>query len=192
MSTRRRCPGVWSSPRPIGPNGEKLCFNCDGPLPKGKRYNCSRKCSEEWRFRTSPWHAKWSLRRRDRGVCAICGLDTIRLKQEYREWCGIPKTEAWDLSESILDSQSCKRHWSDRIVWLSQHGIPASRESKTWWDADHVTPVVEGGGECALDNYRTLCIPCHKRETSALAERRALQRRDRRPEGVLDLQESAP
>jgi hypothetical protein len=45
------------------------------------------------------------------------------------------------------------------------------------WDADHIVPVVEGGGECSLDNYRTLCLGCHKRVTRQLKERMK-QRRD--------------
>ena len=46
-----------------------------------------------------------------------------------------------------------------------------------WWQADHIVPVVEGGGQCGLDGYRTLCCRCHKRETAKLAKRRAQTRR---------------
>jgi len=45
------------------------------------------------------------------------------------------------------------------------------------WQADHIVPVVHGGGCCGLENIRTLCLPCHKRETKELARRRALIRR---------------
>lgn len=45
------------------------------------------------------------------------------------------------------------------------------------WEADHIVPVVEGGGLCGLDGYRTLCRECHKKETKALAGRRAEKRR---------------
>jgi 5-methylcytosine-specific restriction protein A len=45
------------------------------------------------------------------------------------------------------------------------------------WHMDHILPVVEGGGECGLENLRTLCIPCHKKETAELARRRAERRR---------------
>jgi 5-methylcytosine-specific restriction endonuclease McrA len=41
------------------------------------------------------------------------------------------------------------------------------------WQADHIVPVVEGGGECDLSNMRTLCTQCHKRETAALRKRLA-------------------
>lgn len=46
------------------------------------------------------------------------------------------------------------------------------------WEADHIIPVVEGGGECDLSNYRTLCLTCHRKATAALAKRRAERRRD--------------
>jgi 5-methylcytosine-specific restriction endonuclease McrA len=44
------------------------------------------------------------------------------------------------------------------------------------WDADHMVPVAEGGDH-ALDNIRTLCVPCHQRVTRELAKRRAAQQR---------------
>ena len=44
---------------------------------------------------------------------------------------------------------------------------------KSLWDADHLVPVVEGGGECDLENLRTLCLMCHRQETLALRRRLA-------------------
>ncbi|PHU24978.1 hypothetical protein BC332_03310 [Capsicum chinense] len=29
------------------------------------------------------------------------------------------------------------------------------------WHADHIIPVYKGGGECRLENMRTLCVACH-------------------------------
>ena len=48
-----------------------------------------------------------------------------------------------------------------------------SEETRSLWDADHIVPVVEGGGGCGLGNYRTLCVVCHRGETALLASRRA-------------------
>ena len=42
---------------------------------------------------------------------------------------------------------------------------------KSLWDADHVVPVVEGGGGCDLENIRTLCLICHRKATAELRER---------------------
>lgn len=45
------------------------------------------------------------------------------------------------------------------------------------WDADHIQSIRDGGGLCGMDNYRTLCIPCHKEETKKLHKRMAEERR---------------
>jgi len=44
---------------------------------------------------------------------------------------------------------------------------------RSLWQADHIVPVVEGGGGCGLDNLRTLCTRCHKTATAGLAKRRS-------------------
>jgi len=41
------------------------------------------------------------------------------------------------------------------------------------WQADHILPVSEGGGECGIENMRTLCTAHHQEATKALAGRRA-------------------
>jgi 5-methylcytosine-specific restriction endonuclease McrA len=56
--------------------------------------------------------------------------------------------------------------------------MPAGRENL--WDADHIVPVAEGGGECSLENLRTLCIWCHQNETAKL-RRRLSENRKRMP-----------
>lgn len=48
-----------------------------------------------------------------------------------------------------------------------------SRGSGDLWQADHVLPVAEGGGECGLDNLRTLCTACHRQATKSLMARLA-------------------
>ena len=47
---------------------------------------------------------------------------------------------------------------------------------RSLWDADHVRPVAEGGGQCDLENLRTLCLCCHREVTADL--RRRLKGRD--------------
>ena len=43
------------------------------------------------------------------------------------------------------------------------------------WDADHIVPVAEGGGECDLANMRTLCLKCHRQVTKSLTRGAASQ-----------------
>jgi 5-methylcytosine-specific restriction endonuclease McrA len=52
-----------------------------------------------------------------------------------------------------------------------QHWGFSARIRKSLWDADHILPVTEGGGECELDNIRTLCLRCHRAVTKQLRER---------------------
>lgn len=47
--------------------------------------------------------------------------------------------------------------------------IAAAPKEGHFWQADHIQAVCEGGGECDLDNYRTLCTPCHMKVTGMLA-----------------------
>jgi hypothetical protein len=46
--------------------------------------------------------------------------------------------------------------------------IAAKPKEGDFWQADHIQAVCEGGGECDLDNYRTLCTPCHMKVTGEL------------------------
>ena len=56
-----------------------------------------------------------------------------------------------------------------------------------FWQADHVVPVAEGGGQCDLTNLRTLCTQCHARETKELAARLVHQRRAKQAVGTKDI-----
>ena len=131
--------------RPKGPNGERYCRYCGKQVPKGRRTWCSDDCVEEALIRCHPGHAAGKVLRRDNGICAICGIDT-----------------RWAL----------KRARKDKIFFdeMIDRGFP--NLWRRWWEADHVIPVVKGGGFCGLDNYRTLCVPCHKAETAKLRKSR--------------------
>ena len=41
--------------------------------------------------------------------------------------------------------------------------------------ADHIVPVDEGGGQCTIDNFRTLCDRCHYRFTSEQHKRKRMR-----------------
>jgi 5-methylcytosine-specific restriction endonuclease McrA len=102
---------------------------------------------------------------RDHGICTLCKADTEVLQAEYRKM--IPRG-----MHSVKDGESPAEKF--RI----QHGVPIGRASGDWWDADHITPVIEGGGECGIENYRTLCIPCHVKATRELRARMKERRRE--------------
>ncbi len=151
MSNKRVGKGGWID------DGKKLeaCRECGGSIPKGRRRTfCSDACVDRWKLKTQPAYVRFKVFERDHGVCALCGADTEQMLKEARA--------TWE-----EERRAGRRRWWDR---------PPS----TAWEADHIIPVCEGGGECDLDNYRTLCVPCHKAETAKLAARRAQQRQQER------------
>jgi 5-methylcytosine-specific restriction protein A len=145
-STRRAMPGgrVGLGELPKGSGGRSLCRWCRLEVSKGRRTFCSRDCVHQWRLRTSPAYLRDAVLKRDRGICARCTVDTVSAYSMLRRARGAKRT-------ALLH------------VW----GLRDLRR-KSLWDADHVVPVVEGGGECDLSNLRTLCIHCHRVVTADL------------------------
>ncbi len=64
-----------------------------------------------------------------------------------------------------------RRSRGERRGELMLHWGLRTRVRKSLWDADHIVPVVEGGGQCDLRNIRTLCVRCHREATRALRKR---------------------
>jgi 5-methylcytosine-specific restriction endonuclease McrA len=94
-------------------------------------------------LRTDPGYLREQVFARDRGICAMCGLDTEALRKNKRKL---------DFAARRL----FEKEWGGR---------------RHLWDADHVLAVAEGGGECDLTNMRTLCLKCHREMTAALRTR---------------------
>ena len=134
---------------PKGPSGRALCRWCAIEVPKGRRTFCSAHCVHEWKLRTDPGYLREQVFARDRGVCAACGADTERLRKHFRK----------------LDYRA-------RLRFLKEWKLHEDWR-RSLWDADHVIPVAEGGGECDLANMRTLCLKCHRAATAELRARLA-------------------
>lgn len=143
-------------------DGTPLCRWCGGPLPRRRRQWCSQTCVDEYLIRSQPREVHHRVYARDHGVCSQCGIDTVLLRRLLREF---------EVRMREIDSEWRKRRRAALGPWAAKTG-------KVFWEADHIVPVNEGGGCCGLDNYRTLCVRCHKAETAALAARRALRRKD--------------
>ena len=152
MSTDRRRPDAgWERSRegkPHGPNGRRLCRRCAREVPRGRRTFCSAPCVHHWKLTTDPTYVRLHVFQRDRGVCARCRTDTEQLRRAL-----------------------CRLRRKRREEQLRALGVPLSRWPGSLWDADHIVPVVEGGGLCDLENYRTLCLPCHQAVTRELRVR---------------------
>lgn len=142
-------PGGWVDRKsiPRGPNGRGLCRWCSLEVPRGRFTFCSGYCVHEWKLRSQPGYLRDQVFLRDRGICALCSTDTLAALRRLRS------------------SRGARRQL------LLEHWYIGKRRRKSLWDADHIVPVVEGGGECDLDNLRTLCLRCHRAATLALRAR---------------------
>lgn len=154
MSTSRYREGAAGQALRKGPHGRNLCRWCGSEVRPPRRTFCADECVHQHSLRTSGSYLRGHIFRRDRGLCALCGLDTRKLWRRIRRW---PR----------------KR----RRQFLLEKGFHANcTHGRSLWEADHIVPVVEGGGQCGLENIRTLCIPCHKEVTARLRGRLQTQR----------------
>lgn len=154
-----------------GPNGRALCRQCGTECDSKRKTFCGKVCVDAWKVERWPSEQRKHVLERDKGVCALCGLDCSALEKELRALCERNYRDPKDLTA-----------FRARVAELS---LPNNRagDSGVWgwvnslWDMDHIVPVVEGGGSCTLENLRTLCWKCHQGETAKLAKRRAERRR---------------
>ena len=142
---------IPASQLPINKDGYVCCRWCSKSVLPPRRTMCSPECVHEILLRTNNNYLRKCIYKRDRGICKLCNIDTKKIAKE-----------ALSLSNE------------DRVNFLKEYSISTKR--KIWkqkcggglWDADHIIPVMEGGGQCGLDNLRTLCIKCHKEVTKKL------------------------
>jgi 5-methylcytosine-specific restriction protein A len=142
VSTRRQrvvSADQWGKPE-LDDTGRPVCRWCRGSVLPPRRTFCGDACVHEWKIRSSPWYVRREIKKRDKGICQICGLNVLKA---HREW-GRRKPAASD--------RAARRQW---------------RAERPRWEADHIVPVADGGGECGLENYRLLCRPCHVQVTLA-------------------------
>lgn len=123
------------------------------------------------------------LLERDRGTCGGCGRDCGRLEMLLRAlgWKGFRLALPFQYGSFPKGTESVAQRLEELARQLGRAFDRRIRELG-WgighcWEADHIVPVVEGGGGCGLNGYRTLCLECHRAETRALAGRLAARRR---------------
>ena len=192
MSTIRR----ESATRKRDAEGRVICScGCGRPPGKGRRTWHSQECVDRWRWANDPQFVRQKLYERDRGVCAICGVDSVRMELRAMVASG----SGWSSGHGYharIESFHRRNGWSrpvpqfllrtpDRFAFHGERVTRARlarmermradgwpiRRLQSWWEADHIVPVAEGGGQCGPENYRTLCIRCHRVVTNQLRQR---------------------
>jgi 5-methylcytosine-specific restriction endonuclease McrA len=134
---------------------------------------------------TTRWHRTYSTKQamgaNGRLACLECGGDITA--KTRRTFCSPKCSEAFRIKTSAQavriallerDKGICAKCHKDVLEGRAATRRRA-RGTGHLWQADHILPVVEGGGSCGLENYRTLCTDCHRGETAELARRRAIQ-----------------
>jgi 5-methylcytosine-specific restriction enzyme A len=130
---------------PLNPDGYRACRYCKKSVKPPKRTFCSADCVHEYRIRSDGSYLRECVFARDQGVCAICLIDT-------KETAELLTSTKGEIRDQILKSHNIHK----------TRKINPEKNGGGLWDADHITPVKDGGGECGMENIRTLCISCHK------------------------------
>ncbi len=129
--------------------GEAILYDSSskkGQLDRRRRWH--PECVDAYN-ESDPSEARKRIRRRDRGRCGECELDTYKIRREMRK---IGRGRARE---------------------IRKRGF---KPGKSFWELDHIVPLIDGGGH-EDDNLQTLCTPCHTRKTAEEARRRAERRR---------------
>ena len=114
-------------------------------------------------LRTETW-------KRDKGVCATCGLDTVKL---------IAKLEKKRVKPTwLIPGKEGRNHRLNAVRYMLElWGAP--RTHKSLWQCDHVWELADGGPD-TLENCQTLCLRCHRSKGSRRAGPRAKVKRTSR------------
>lgn len=141
-----------------GPDGKLVCRGCGGSIPKGRYTWCSLEC-----YKTHcPAEVIAAVKQRDKGVCQLCGVDTKRATEVWRN--EKPKQPDYNTIHNV---------WPyDYAGYLLTPEYKAYYVALESWNAacpkpeyDHIIPFSEGG-PTTLDNMRTLCCVCHTKRTA--------------------------
>jgi len=151
-----------------------ICRLCGAPIDKqqdGARRTFHTICLDHWQITSNPGYVRSKLVERDHEVCGRCGLDCGELKMAVAvllrghegRWSRLRYLAAEPAGQLLR-------------AFLLEHKLIGNR--KTFWDAHHHVAVVEGGGGSALDNFETICLWCHAKETAELRKRLAAKRKE--------------
>lgn len=144
-------------------DGQPLCKLCQSPClgtqAKSPEYFedlfCKLSCFEEFRMRTSQQFLREELFSIERGICTNCKLDCHKLVKRV---CPLSIDQRREHILKVAPEFAKHKKLLNKLVLETAEGNA--------WHADHIVPVYRGGGECRLENMRTLCVVCHAKVTA--------------------------
>lgn len=155
-----------------------VCPRCKLPRVDTKRGYWHPACVEDHHLEKDQAHFRLRVGQRDRGVCALCRLDTVAMRKELDQLEG--ESSKAPLGTPARHALEARFHQLILVGWDRD-----SLLERILWEADHIIPRAKGGSPLGLKNGRTLCVPCHKGESARLAAELAVERRGRRDDGLV-------
>lgn len=152
MTTHRR-PDIPYTDAPRGTCrwcGQYIVFEVGdrcGEVNKRRRWH--QACVDTYN-ESDPREARRRIRKRDRGRCADCCVDTYKVRRELMK-----------LGRGRAKSIRAKGY----------------KPGKSFWELDHIVPLIDGGAHND-ENLQTLCTPCHAAKTADEARERARRSRE--------------
>jgi len=157
---------------------QKLCRWCGldvKRLSTRRSTFCSPECVHEFRIRTDSSYIRHYIATRDKHICQICGLDCKGFLRKL--WRYVNEKKAEQMKSPIYRNAENWRHLQKALEYefFTEHNMEwvNTHNRSTFYDIDHILPVVEGGEKCGEENLRLLCLGCHRKETAELRKRMA-------------------
>ncbi|XP_064621798.1 uncharacterized protein LOC135484357 [Lineus longissimus] len=164
----------------VNQDGTPLCLHCHTPVTNQSLSEttvkstdaawelrlCSRQCKEQYWLKTNRQYGRHHVFELEHGVCQLCNFDAGNFFQQIKAMKDYA-SRASLIKDSPFSSLSADI--KQRMVKDPKQGM--------FWHVDHITAVADGGGQCDIDNLRTLCYLCHKVVTKQQNRERAIERR---------------
>jgi 5-methylcytosine-specific restriction endonuclease McrA len=138
----------------------RRCAYCAGSLsaassvPGVASTYCSQDCVEQGRLKRGGMYSSTNVRSQvyalEGGVCRLCNIDAQAL---------FTRISALEPAERL--NALCNANWRLPKSAKAVERLLLCPKKGDFWQADHILAVAEGGGDCGLENLRTLCVPCH-------------------------------
>lgn len=101
---------------------------------------------------------------KEQGICS-CGCGR-KLEGRKRKWYDRECSSKALLCFRIIKGDT---YTIRKELFLRDKGLcNLCKRYDAFWEADHIIPVLKGGGGCDISNFQTLCRECHRKKTTML------------------------
>jgi hypothetical protein len=149
----------------------KACAWCSSNLTQAQRIAkavyCSQECAETGRLRRGGWASaaiRSAMFALEAGVCQKCNTNAHAFYGQIM---------ALEPAARLNRYQSAK--WRMPASNKAYQAMLNDPKEGDFWQVDHKVAVAEGGGNCGLENLRTLCVPCGDKDNKPAAKSKRKQ-----------------